>query len=939
MASIFEQIFKLLVEPSGSMVYHLVIAFTFISVLQPILSFLPGDQKAQRRRVLIGVLALIVSRLILFLLALLSIMNIDFMAKTLPVAEKVINTLDIAIIVWLFAFQKGNKLGDIGLALFGLVILAGGVISTIFWGLQTGETAFNQSLLATVWGVTTLLVLLIGIITLVTSKTPASVQGIVLCGLLIIFEGLQLLVTPEPGIYFPLSRLGHLIAFPLLVGILQNFSITAQPAKLEEELPLAEESEIDFTFSEFPVEDEPLQFDMDSLDDEDEEAEEADSESQTPLTKSMPLHIYQNGIGLGGAVGAHEICRLFTRFTAHALLADLCLLLTPADNNGQVHLICGYDLIVQETLEGASFDRNFIPRYKKMMETGRPIHVMDQGSEKMHSLANLLMVDEVGNLLGYPIVNENREVIAVLVLISPYSKRIWNADDQEYLKNSIKPITKLISRATSPAKNEKGIESLTQELALSETGRKEIEEENKKLAAEVEELKAELNGKMQDLPELPTNVRELQVQVQSLESALSLMETEKTDLVENLIKLKEQHTKVVTEHEDALQKLSEAEEMENAQNFQATIDALGYANEELINKNLQILSERDSNAEQVKTLEKKNKELVKANADFSERLAELVEENRTLTQNLKEVQTEHEKALADATYTAEEQEAIKRELEGALAQAEDLEHKLIESQDTLHALQDFKSISNGKTMPSEQSEVIASIAQELRQPMSSISGYTDLLISESVGILGALQKKFLERVKASTDRMNQLLNDLVHITTIDSGNFLFTLQPLELLDVIDLAIESTSAQFREKELSLRVDIHPNLPKLHTDKDALQQILLHLLQNAGAASPSESEVTLKAHNYDKAKDDVILLSVSDSGEGIPKDDLPRVFSRLYRADNPLIQGVGDTGVGLSIAKTLTEALGGRIWVESDPDGGATYTVLLPITSPALAQQEA
>jgi signal transduction histidine kinase len=207
-----------------------------------------------------------------------------------------------------------------------------------------------------------------------------------------------------------------------------------------------------------------------------------------------------------------------------------------------------------------------------------------------------------------------------------------------------------------------------------------------------------------------------------------------------------------------------------------------------------------------------------------------------------------------------------------------------------------------------------------------------------VGILGALQKKFLERVKASIDRMNHLIDDLIQISTIDSGSYLFTLQPLELLEAIDTAIEATSTQFREKELSLRVNIGSGLPKLHTDKDALQQILLHLLQNAGTATPSNGEIFLTAKIYEKSQDDVILLSVTDTGEGIPKEDLPRVFSRLYRADNPLIQGVGDTGVGLSIAKTLTEALGGRIWVESELGSGSTYSVLLPTKSPAVSQQE-
>lgn len=74
---------------------------------------------------------------------------------------------------------------------------------------------------------------------------------------------------------------------------------------------------------------------------------------------------------------------------------------------------------------------------------------------------------------------------------------------------------------------------------------------------------------------------------------------------------------------------------------------------------------------------------------------------------------------------------------------------------------------------------------------------------------------------------------------------------------------------------------------------------------------------------------ILLQVRDSGGGIAEEDLPRVFTRLYRAENVLIQGVGDTGVGLSLAKTLTEANGGRIWVQSEPGVGATFSVLLPV----------
>jgi signal transduction histidine kinase len=139
----------------------------------------------------------------------------------------------------------------------------------------------------------------------------------------------------------------------------------------------------------------------------------------------------------------------------------------------------------------------------------------------------------------------------------------------------------------------------------------------------------------------------------------------------------------------------------------------------------------------------------------------------------------------------------------------------------------------------------------------------------------------------------------------------------------------TSSQVREKNISIHLELPKKMAAIQADREALQQILIHLLQNAGAATPFEGTIKLKVQTRNEDGSDFILIQVSDSGGGIAPDDLPRVFTRLYRADNVLIQGVGDTGVGLSIAKTLTEAQHGRIWVESEPGTGATFSVLLPI----------
>ena len=231
----------------------------------------------------------------------------------------------------------------------------------------------------------------------------------------------------------------------------------------------------------------------------------------------------------------------------------------------------------------------------------------------------------------------------------------------------------------------------------------------------------------------------------------------------------------------------------------------------------------------------------------------------------------------------------------------------------------------------EQVNLIASIAQELRQPMSSIVGYTDLIMGESVGILGALQQKFLERIKFSSDRTISLIEDLIQITSKETDRIITNPQVIDLNIIIDNAVAYTSAQLREKNITMRLDIPESPPRIHIDREALQQILIHLLQNAGAATLLEGTILLRVQIQTEEDKDFLLIQVVDSGGGIPSKDLPKVFVRRYRAENVLIQGLGDTGVGLSIAKTLAEAQSGRIWVETTLGVGSTISVLLPIVS--------
>jgi signal transduction histidine kinase len=293
---------------------------------------------------------------------------------------------------------------------------------------------------------------------------------------------------------------------------------------------------------------------------------------------------------------------------------------------------------------------------------------------------------------------------------------------------------------------------------------------------------------------------------------------------------------------------------------------------------------------------------------------------------------------------------LKTMIEDLTAEREKLENQLLEAQQNLALLEHQHSRPpSGSTTQTTQpiapanADVTMSIAQELRTPMSSIMGYTDLLLSESVGILGALQRQFLQRVQANIDRLAHLVDDLVSITKLDSDEFKLEPVTIDMLEVIEDAITAAGTQFREKGITLHMNLSDSLPPLHADRDAMHQVIMQLLSNAYLASPTNGEVSITARymqNYSPPftditvpipePADVILVSITDQGGGVPPEEQRRVFSRLYRADNPLIEGIGDTGVGLSIAKALVEAHSGTIWLESQPGHGSTFHFIIPLS---------
>ncbi len=327
--------------------------------------------------------------------------------------------------------------------------------------------------------------------------------------------------------------------------------------------------------------------------------------------------------------------------------------------------------------------------------------------------------------------------------------------------------------------------------------------------------------------------------------------------------------------------------------------------------------------------------LIVAHEEAQELIARLRADNEQLRLSIGEPiarqgeiqEPEFERIQGAITNETEHLEYLEGELRLALEEVAHLRAELSLADEKMLT---YQKSASAVSLSEEKTGEIAGIIQELRRPMSSILGYTDVLLGESLGILGEKQQKFLEKIKISSHRLSALLDELADLTTPPDGRMQMISETIDLNDLIDDAVDQTQSQLREKNIILRVDVPTDLPQLYTDRDSLGQAVTNLLENAGEVTSSEGEIRLGARLQNGDGDrEYMLVQISDQGGGIPSEYIPHVFSRAMYAEGGTIQGVGEKHAGLSIVKMLVENLGGRIWVDSEPGVGATYSILLPV----------
>jgi signal transduction histidine kinase len=233
-----------------------------------------------------------------------------------------------------------------------------------------------------------------------------------------------------------------------------------------------------------------------------------------------------------------------------------------------------------------------------------------------------------------------------------------------------------------------------------------------------------------------------------------------------------------------------------------------------------------------------------------------------------------------------------------------------------------------------KSDFVSLVAHELKNPMTSIKGYTELLQAGAVGAVNDMQANFLNTIRSNTERMSNLVSDLNDTSKIEAGRLRLDFKSVEVMELVDEVLRSTNRQLDDKKQTLQVELPPELPKVWGDRTRLGQILTNLVSNSNKYTSEGGLLVIGAESSPNHWDpegakQVVHLWLRDNGIGIAPEDQQKIFQKFFRSEDPKAREVSGTGLGLNITRNLVEMQGGRIWFESQYRQGSTFHFTVPV----------
>ncbi|GGA48717.1 two-component system histidine kinase PnpS [Paenibacillus physcomitrellae] len=239
----------------------------------------------------------------------------------------------------------------------------------------------------------------------------------------------------------------------------------------------------------------------------------------------------------------------------------------------------------------------------------------------------------------------------------------------------------------------------------------------------------------------------------------------------------------------------------------------------------------------------------------------------------------------------------------------------------------FQDVTEIRKLERMRSEFVANVSHELKTPIAAVQGFAETLLTGEVKD-EETARSFLQIIYDEGDRLNRLIGDILELSKIESRQVPLAFEPIEVRPLIESLFEVLKSAADKKSISLKLEV-PEGMFMEGDEDRLRQIFMNLLSNAISYTPDGGRVKLAADILDDEEEEKIRFVISDTGIGIPKKDLPRIFERFYRVDKARSRSSGGTGLGLSIVKHLVDLNHGTIKVESKVGEGTSFILDLPM----------
>jgi signal transduction histidine kinase len=871
---IFSEVSKIVSSPLGSLVYHLLLLLAVEATLAMAWGEWQRARREQAQRLFFAMGGLFLVRVPYFVAALLA-------PAWLPLLERFADTASIGLLGWAFMPppKQGARTWDL---VFGIDLLATVgvcVAFSILWG-QDPQADYNSSWQAIVWSLWQMgLTLLAG---LAVTRSQGEGWGTFLVAIVVMFLGalMQLLHPPDMPNVPVWERLGNLVAYPLMAAAVYQNIIAGLRVHSRQLQDISQAS-------------------LDQI-------------------KSL-LFLFETGQQMSASLDLPPVLDNAVRGIARALGADQCAIAFPVEGDpGQMRLMAIFNPARQGRGEGVAFPCEYQFTVQQAMRRKRYVIAEESDNVQLKVLFALMGSSEVGPLLVQPLVAEG-EAIGAIIVGNSRSRRPFTPNEAKLCQSLAEQLVGAIQNARRYQAAQNSIRELNQALAeerrLLQQAKTQVGEFADRLAstqAGTEELIRREESAREARNALEIKLVSGRAETETLSERLAVLEGD----------LKQAHANAEAQarwhREEMVRRQVEWEEtVQSADWIQAALQGMTAG---ILLANAEGLIQETNVAAEI-LLDRDHEEL----------------------QGLELEAINDDERWQQAVASASGGEAVRLTMQmGAntlmcdIAPLPDLDTSQGPLKGVITILQDISAeIDERRT----HLEMIASLAEELRTPMTTILSYTDLILSEAVGLVGEMQRKFLLRLKASTERMIQIANDL---TRVAGGEERWTSpqrQPVNLNKLIEATVAGSSVHLEDKVLSLDLDLPEDLPTIQADPDYLRRVVSNLLSNACLASSAGGRIhvqTMRSNGppFDREHaelngDGFVIVSIRDSGGGLSDEALVRVFDRARPSQTP--SGLGESGAGLALVKTLVEAHGGRLWVESEKGVGTTFCFVLPVNT--------